>query len=424
MKKILVFKHLDVFNKNNYQSMQKTFDRDFGGRCPNFGNKLWYQGIFSEVSTPENEITFYDRSRPIEELNDEFDMVLFPMANIFSKEFGNSLNEIADAVERFTIPVYVISCGAQADSYDELDDLVKAVGKPSKRFISAVYNTGGQFALRGYFTAEYFKKLGFNDAAVVGCPSLFQLGRDLKIEKKDVSLKDFKPSFNGKFTPIKPYLDRFENSVFYDQDIFCDVLYNPDFFDKTAKDKDNAKKLLKYNEGGVELAKLIDSNRIKLIADMWDWQDSFRKENITFSFGSRIHGSVMPILSGVPAVVVGFDSRTKEMAELYDIPCISSFDEVKPAELYSFYEKLDYSNFNKKFAEKFDAFENFLIKCGLVEKINTDNKFLNREDSDSAIISDYINDDAKRISRLIVEKKGYYERYLKAYGLYSKLLHR
>lgn len=65
--------------------------------------------------------------------------------------------------------------------------MVKSTGNVSKRFISTIYKTGGQFALRGWFTAEFFKKLGFDNPAVVGCPSLYQLGRNLKITKKKLT---------------------------------------------------------------------------------------------------------------------------------------------------------------------------------------------------------------------------------------------
>lgn len=59
--------------------------------------------------------------------------------------------------EKIKIPVFIISCGVQADSYEDLNDLVKSTGNVSKRFISTIYKTGGQFALRGWFTAEFLK---------------------------------------------------------------------------------------------------------------------------------------------------------------------------------------------------------------------------------------------------------------------------
>lgn len=145
---------------------------------------MWYQGLISEISTDDNEITYYDQKMKQEEINEKFDMVIYPMANIFSKEFSTYLDELSNFFEKIKISVFIISCCVQADSYEDLNDLVKSTGNVSKRFISTIYKTGGQFALSGWFTAEFFKKLGFDNPAVVGCPSLYQLGRNLKITKK------------------------------------------------------------------------------------------------------------------------------------------------------------------------------------------------------------------------------------------------
>lgn len=63
---------------------------------------------------------------------------------------------------RFKIPVYVIACGVQAGSYDELESLCDSIREPATRFISTIYRTGGEFALRGYFTKEFLTDLALS----------------------------------------------------------------------------------------------------------------------------------------------------------------------------------------------------------------------------------------------------------------------
>lgn len=421
MRNILIYKRMEVVKGTDYKDLHNNVRLWHEGNCPNFGNKLWYQALISLISTPDNNITIYDEKMSPQEINEKFDLIIYPMANIFSTTFYKGLPKLTGIIKQFKIPVFVISCGVQADNYDQLDELCDQIGDVSKDFISAVYNTGGQFALRGYFTAEFFKRLGFNDAAVVGCPSLYQLGNATKIDKKNVEKAHFKPSFNGKIIKIKPYLELYKNSIFYDQDVFYNVLYDPNFFDTNESIGTNAKKIIKYSRGGVQLAELLHDDRLRLIADMWDWQDSFIQEGISFSFGSRIHGSVIALLAGVPAVVVGFDSRTREMAEFYDIPHVSSFDDVKPAELYSFYEKLDYTKFNNNLPKKINDFEEFLRKCGIVDKLNFDNKFLNRPNGDYPKTSDYINKDIKKYTKKVMDNKLFYSAYLSALNTYGKM---
>lgn len=410
MRKILIYKWINIFNKTNYLDLHKSVDKWFSGRCPNFGNKLWYQGLISEISTPENEIYYYDGKMEIEEINQQFDLIIYPMANIFSIEFSTGLDLLSDFFSRIKIPTFIISCGAQANSYDDLDRLVKIIGEKSQRFISTIYNTGGQFALRGNFTAEFFHKLGFNNPAVVGCPSLFQLGRNFQIETGIVNKTDFKPSFNGKFDNCIEYLDCFTSSIFYDQDIFYDLLYNPNYF-KTNSGFANNLKMIRFNDNSLKLADYLNSDRIKLIADMWDWQNDFIKENISFSFGSRIHGTVIALLSGVPSVLVTLDSRTREMAELYNIPHINSFNCVKPEEIYDYYCGLDFTGFNKNYVKIYDKFEKFLIESNIVDKMNENNDFLNRD------IKDYIDPSEYTISK----NKNVFNSILKHQNLYSDI---
>ena len=59
MSNILIYRKIDIFNNTDYINLHNTFEKKFGGECPNFGNKLWYQGLISEISTSENEITYY-----------------------------------------------------------------------------------------------------------------------------------------------------------------------------------------------------------------------------------------------------------------------------------------------------------------------------------------------------------------------------
>lgn len=209
MKRILFFKKIDIWHATNYNNIHKKF----GNCCPNFGNKLWYQGIVSEISTPENVIEYFDGSMTPDEVNKKFDLVIYPMANIFSREFIKYLPKIVDFIKQLRIPVFIISCGIQLNNNEKMSDLCRDIGKSSKEFISAVYNTGGQFALRGYETARFFEQLGFKNPETVGCPSLFQCGRYLKIIKKDDNLSNFKPVLNGNLSLVSNLLHKYNNSI-------------------------------------------------------------------------------------------------------------------------------------------------------------------------------------------------------------------
>lgn len=384
MPKILIYKYIDIYNKTDYVKLSDTVKNKFHGVCPNFGNKLWFQGLISEISVDGNSIDYYNSEMKIDAINEEYDCVIYPMANIFSLEYASGLSAITSFIKQLKIPVYIISCGLQCKSFDDIDAVIQVIGNDSKQFIKAVYDSGGEFALRGYYTAEFFSRLGFNDAKVVGCPSLFQSGKDLSVSNDKVDIKDFKLGVNGSIEIARTLADKYR-AVFYDQEALFNYMYNRDFYKDKKPNLINNLKWIKSSGIGIELADWIVNSRIRLLADMWDWQHSFQSAKISFSYGTRIHGNIMAVLSGVPALIVNVDARVKEMAEFYEIPNIEYTKALEIKEngndIYSLYIDTDYSNFNKNFEKKYNAFTEFMINCGIIKNsMNSDNPFLNCSD--------------------------------------------
>lgn len=367
------------FRPTDYANLAERARKELDGKIPNFGNKVWLQGIISEISTPENTYEYGYEELDSEYINANFDCVLLPLANCFHKSWIPYLEKRASYVKQLKIPVYVIACGIQAESYDVLDSLIEDVRGPATEFIKAVYNTGGEFALRGYFTKEFFDRLGFKDAVVTGCPSIFQMGRDLKISNTKVDEKNFKAAINGTFKlPVKD--KDIAKADFICQDVYGKVLYDPDYF---QKNKFDLRRILKYvKRGDYDFIRAVAENKIKLFADTQQWLNYYVHNDINFAFGRRIHGSIMPILAGVPALCYTLDARTREMVEFFDIPGLLPCKNETKKSMYEWYCETDYTKFNNGFAEKYDNFEKFLINCGLVKNINQNNTFMQKDNAD------------------------------------------
>lgn len=299
-------------------------------------------------------------------INDNYDMVICPQANLFSKIFSKTIVSFTNVFKKIKIPVYMIACGAQADSYDHLEELVDSIGDVSKKLIETIYGTGGEFALRGYFTKEFFDRLGNNSAVVTGCPSIYQMGRNLFITNEKVKREEFKPLFNG--NAVKECYS-FPNSIYIDQETFFYYLYDKSLINKS--DSIDLYRLIKFY--GYDMLNLLCSNRVKLFVSMNEWFNFIKSNGFNFSCGSRIHGNIMPILAGVPSMIYPCDSRVREIAEFYSIPL---YDNSKNKDVYEQYLRADYTEFNKGFGEKFDLFEAFLRNHNIVEKINCNNMFL------------------------------------------------
>ena len=363
------------FRKTDYSTLAERAKKELDGKIPNFGNKVWLQGILSEIDVKETTYEFGYDELSEDFINYNYDCVLLPLANCFHLNWVQYMEKRASHISKLKIPVYVIACGIQAKSYDEIDTLVEAIKEPSTKFIKSVYNTGGEFALRGYFTAEFFSRLGFKDAVVTGCPSIFQMGRNLTISNEKVPKEDFISSINGTFK--LPVTEKcIKTSDFICQDIYGKMLYDPEYFVSNPID---FRRILKYiKRGDYDFVRALANNKIKLFADTQQWMSYYVHNNVSFSFGSRIHGTIMPILSGVPSLCYTTDARTREMAEFFDIPHISPSQNPSKKDMYEWYCETDYSTFNNNFSKRFDDFEKFLQKCGLVKKINQKNSFMKK----------------------------------------------
>lgn len=375
MKRILIYKKViengeyDILKEIDYSEIANTVKTKYAGISPNWANRLWLQGIYSEISSSDNRCEFLKDSMTPDEINSSYDLIILPMANIFWTGHIQDLERLAGIFEKISIPTFVIACGVQADSYDDLPQVLEALKKPAQRFICAIYKTGGEFALRGEFTKEFFDCLGFHSAVVTGCPSLFQFGRNLKIEKEIVDRQKFRPVFNGRISGIAPFLNEFKSSIYFDQCDYFPLVYCPECWGSGSYSE--VKKLV--HRYGYDAVALAAESRLKLYPEMQRWYACLKNGEYHFSFGSRIHGSIMSILSGIPAVIWTCDSRTREMAEFFGIPRTDKI----PADVYDLYQSTDYVRFNRNFPDRFDAFEKFLRDCGIVDSINQDNLFFN-----------------------------------------------
>lgn len=359
----------DIFSETNYAEMSNTFRRK-NISCPNLGNRLWFQGLVSEISGDENRITYFREDMSKDYINETFDMIVAPMANVFHVAFSDLLQRLAERFRGIRIPVYVIACGVQADSYNELDDLCAVIGSSAREFMKSVYDTGGEFALRGYFTKEFFDRMGFSTAVVTGCPSLYQLGRDLRISEKKVAYEEFRPLINGNTGDYLSLAKTFSDAEFFDQERFFHILHDP-CCDRSLREL--------VHQYGFEMTRWLISGKVKMIPNMNDWRNYLRHGRFHFSYGSRIHGSIMPILAGIPAAMEPRDARTREMAEFFEIPIL----ERTGKSLYDLYLETDYTAFNQNFRQKFDAFETFLTSHGIANNCNSTNLFFRDSSTDA-----------------------------------------
>lgn len=405
MKRILVLYDKDKlgmtdFAATDYMKLNSRVEAECGGIYPNFGNKVWMQGLVSEITTDGIMYDLAYTSTSPEQINENYDAVILPMANIFHKGWIPWLEARASYIEQIIIPVFVIACGIQIKYYDEMDQLIINVEKPARRFIESIYSSGGEFGLRGEVTKDFFDRLGYHSAVVTGCPSLFQMGREFRVDNHKVSRKDFKSAIHGDVKTLGLTRKSIASSDYIDQGSFGHLLYDPDYLLNNPVDDYHIRKLIRKR--GLPFVKSIANDRIRLFADLQQWMNYYKESEISFSYGSRIHGTIMPILSGVPSMLYACDMRTEEMADYFDIPFIKPSNKTS-RDLYDLYCETDYTKFNETYAQKYDIFEGFFVSHGLCSKLNQNNVFLNYDQSSP--MPERMNQDYRSLLKKQIEKK-------------------
>lgn len=357
--KILIRSRQDPFTP---VSAERTYTENLIGN--NVGNLVFSHAAHRLLSVEGAEIRsngFRAVADDAPQINEQYDVFVIPLANAFRPSFRGNLDRLSELVERLTIPVVVLGVGAQAGTgYDATR--LKSIDTSVSRFTKAVLDRSASIGVRGEFTKEYLNRLGFRDVEVIGCPSLFMRGPDLRIEKDHARLR----RRSRLAVNISPYVHAMGPITMAAYDRYPNLVY-------VVQDRKTLGLMLKGDDDedlGMASAvpvheshELYREDKMRFFLSPWTWLDFLSTRD--FSFGTRIHGNIASIVAGTPALVLAHDSRTLELARYHDIPhrLISQVpSDVDPADLYA---RADFSAFNSGHRARFEQFAGYLERNGL-----------------------------------------------------------
>lgn len=345
-------------------SAEVTLRQDLIGG--NTGNLVFSQSVRRLLSTERAEITTGVFRHPPDRINAEFDHLVIPLANAFRHSYTAQLDRLSELLEQLTIPVTVVGVGAQATLGGKRRD-AEVLDRAVTRFVRAVLRRSPTIGVRGEFTLDYLTSLGFGDdeIEVIGCPSMFMYGPDLKINRKvDELTAESRIALN-----ISPYVaalgpisldhaERYPNLVYQAQNrqTLELMLYGSYPMGEGAK----------MRTSGVPVSldhPLIRQNRVRFFLDPRTWFEHLAQYE--FSFGSRIHGNIAALLAGTPALVLAHDSRTLELARYHRIPYRKLTDLPERPDAAELYAAADWEPLNAGHAERWETFAAFLARHGL-----------------------------------------------------------
>ncbi|MBM5608771.1 polysaccharide pyruvyl transferase family protein [Listeria ivanovii] len=331
----------------------------------NNGNLAYQYSIYRTLWTDDAEIHadgLSSNPNLAEKINQNYDLYVIPLADAFRDDFRPALRNYTELIRRLKIPVIITGVGLRANYEPELDEGF-AFDEDVTNFVKAVLEKSSQIGVRGQITADYLKKLGFNEAVdyrVIGCPSLYTFGRELKIrdvhltEQSTIAINASPTSSEVALQFLNNMIETYKNYQFIPQhlDEFHLMLAGgPDISSETIGYPTSIKH--KYYQEG----------RVKYFTSMPSWYDFMK--NIDFSIGSRLHGNVIPTVVGTPNISFVQDARMRELASHHALTHITIKELEKTTNVAELLSKVDLKSAEKVQARNFDNYIDFLDTNGL-----------------------------------------------------------
>lgn len=383
--KILIRSGMTPFDN---PSVQQTLKHERFGS--NVGNLVYQYSIYRHLSV-ENNILIPDQysldfsDERADYINQNFDVYIIPLADAFRNDFRHHLRSYTKLIRKLNIPVHIIGVGVRME-YDPDFTIEREYEEDTKNFIKAVLEKSPMLGLRGEFTGEYLKRLGFipeEDFTVIGCPSMYTFGSDLHI--RDLELNDHSfVSLNGS-QQMNPNTIKLMNDIAneYNNHNFVPQLY-PELVPIYGGGP--AFKAVSGYPASVE-HNFYKEDKISFPLNAQSWFQYMR--NVDFSIGTRLHGNITGTINGAPTITIVGDARVQELASYHNLPSVPLQQITDNIDLNSLLEKVDVKSSEKVQERNFNHYVDFLNKLDINHLFNTSAS--NEEYFDSKIKSERFN---------------------------------
>lgn len=306
-------------------------------------------------------------------VNENYDYIAIAAANFVYERFD--FTAYADYLERTKLPVLMVGLGAQSSDMSSSDIAVPA---GTRRFLEVAADRCSTIGVRGAYTASVLQRIGIRNVRVTGCPSLYYT-RQPELRVIDMPWRDdFAISVNGSqnvighsFEPARARavehallanaVERGYDYVYQNEAAEIQVALDPAAtFEKLKYDLQGT---LKRADVQVPLEAYFEFVRAhgRAFFNFEDWRDYIRKKD--FSVGTRFHGNLIALISGVPAVIFAHDTRTLEMCELMHIPHVPIVHSTR-VDYRAMYEAADFRAFERHYTLLYRRYVEFLNENG------------------------------------------------------------
>lgn len=330
-----------VKNVKNYQYL--TSEQAFA-ITGNSGNLAFYESLRSYLTSFTDAL--FDHP------GDQNSVGIIPCSNFIGSHANNKSR--AKFCKNYKGNLVAIGLGAQADLGEGQVDLGAGTETFLKELTSKAHD-GPNITVRGHHTKKILDELGYgNFAEVLGCPSLFlnpdrNLGKQLAKNSKG-SFTKFAASAGSPLNESKYQSLEIKLAQMVSQKKGAYVVQHPLHFVQLARGDLESNRLSlfkKYNQvlcpdlNAAQFRKWCKRN-LQCFFNLDAWINFLQSYDVMV--GTRIHGTMLALQAGTPAVCIVHDSRTEELCQIMHIP-------------YIYLADLDFNSIEEAVVEKVQSYD-------------------------------------------------------------------
>lgn len=225
------------------------------------------------------------------------------------------LSRARKLIDALRVPLLVVGLGCNGFPPNDTPAYIFTVlNSPKREFLRALQRRAAAIGVRGLTTVDLLRRLAITSEPV-GCPSIFLHG--------------------AAFRPLPPW--REEGRL-----VTAGLVHGGDAY--IAQDAHD----------DLTMA----GDHVFVAGEIAEWRKFMQEGQFARYHGSRVHGAIVAITCGVPALVTNPDTRSREMCRLFRIPHTNNTDTLT--------EDLTYEPFNAIYPQLWQQFHAFLLR--FVEK--------------------------------------------------------
>lgn len=345
-------------------------------------------GGLSKIRHIQNiyEYNFDNQDVDIDYINNEATHVFLILQDQIriAESYGFKLpyRQIMNFISKLNKPVIIAGLGA--NSFNGFDSKFHEKLDPELIiFLKFLSDHCIEIGLRGTFTQEVLHNIGVDNTRVIGCPSYFEMGPNRIIKKE--SFSDIKSIVLTSRMPHIPL-----NTDMLMQDFQEETLIKPIAFDRVENILTD-----------FEVRRLFEQ-KYHLFSNIEDWKNFIK--NFKFAIGVRLHGTILALNAGVPALCLNIDSRATEMCDFLKIPHNTSLKIENIEDYFRAFESIDIETLNINYPKLYENFANFIHKNNLLLFSENKDSFSNIEYIQQPSLKLYSNDFYKELSNKVYLK--------------------